>query len=163
MIEIAEIAVPGLTGMIGLAPCPGRDRDLVVDLAAIRDWGAAIIVTLVEHHELETMFIADLPQVVARQGIGWLHLPVRDMCAPDAAFDSRWQSEGAGLRKRLQRGERVLVHCRGGRGRAGTVAARLLIELGMPAEAAIAQVRAARPGAIETSAQLDHLHGLFER
>jgi hypothetical protein len=38
-------------------------------------------------------------------------------------------------------------------GRAGTIAARLLVELGMEPRKAIASVRAVRPGAIETSEQ----------
>jgi protein-tyrosine phosphatase len=54
----------------------------------------------------------------------------------------------------------VLVHCRGGVGRAGTVAARILVELGTPATEAVRQVRAARAGAIETRSQLEHVLGL---
>lgn len=48
----------------------------------------------------------------------------------------------------------MLVHCKGGLGRAGMIAARLLVELGMPPDTAIRQVRLARRGAIETPAQL---------
>ena len=54
----------------------------------------------------------------------------------------------------------VLVHCRGGLGRAGTIAARLLVELGMEPETAIASVRAVRPGAIETSDQEKFVLGI---
>ena len=54
----------------------------------------------------------------------------------------------------LRNGEDVLVHCKGGLGRAGMMAARLLVELGMEPEAAIQAVRHARKGAIETPAQL---------
>jgi protein-tyrosine phosphatase len=50
-------------------------------------------------------------------------------------------------------GSDVVVHCKGGLGRAGMMAARLLVELGMPPEQAIKEVRRARKGAIETSAQ----------
>jgi hypothetical protein len=45
-------------------------------------------------------------------------------------------------------------HCKGGLGRAGMMAARLLVELGVAPEQAIRDVRCARPGAIETPAQL---------
>ena len=54
-------------------------------------------------------------------------------------------------------GERVLIHCHGGRGRSGLVAARLLIDRGMDAPAALATVRRARPGAVETAGQEAHL------
>lgn len=52
------------------------------------------------------------------------------------------------------------MHCKGGLGRAGTVAARLLIEFGQAPEDAIACVRAARPGAIETHQQETYLRQL---
>jgi ADP-ribosyl-[dinitrogen reductase] hydrolase len=88
----------------------------------------------------------------------WLHLPIRDLCAPDSVFESEWICAGSRLRGILRGGGRVLVHCRGGIGRAGMIAARLLIELGERPEAAIAAVRAARsPSAIETPAQIAHV------
>ena len=50
-------------------------------------------------------------------------------------------------------GESVVVHCRGGLGRTGLVAARLLVELGESPVSALVRVRAARPGAVETVEQ----------
>jgi len=47
----------------------------------------------------------------------------------------------------------VLIHCTGGLGRSGMIAARLLVELGEEPRLAMQRVRAARPGAIETAAQ----------
>jgi ADP-ribosyl-[dinitrogen reductase] hydrolase len=57
----------------------------------------------------------------------------------------------------LQTGGSVLIHCRGGLGRTGTIAARLLVELGWQPRAAIEAVRGARPGAIETPQQERHV------
>ena len=57
-------------------------------------------------------------------------------------------------------GEDVYVHCKGGLGRAGTIAARLLVELGVSPKQAIADVRAARPGAIQTREQERYVHAL---
>ncbi len=54
----------------------------------------------------------------------------------------------------------VLLHCRGGLGRTGVVAARLLMEFGVPVKDAVRTVRAARPGTIETSAQERYLRDL---
>ena len=61
----------------------------------------------------------------------------------------------------LKRGENIVVHCRGGRGRSGLLAARLLVEMGVDPEAAILQVRAANPLAIETPVQEAHIRGLI--
>jgi ADP-ribosyl-[dinitrogen reductase] hydrolase len=50
-------------------------------------------------------------------------------------------------------GESIVVHCRGGPGRTGVIAARLLIELGESPQRALSRVRAARPGAVENREQ----------
>ena len=82
------------------------------------------------------------------------------MSIPDGEFDMNWKTAGHTLRKRLRSGQDILVHCRGGLGRADTIAARLLIELGMEPATAIEQIRAVRPGAIETSGQEHYVLGI---
>jgi ADP-ribosyl-[dinitrogen reductase] hydrolase len=67
---------------------------------------------------------------------------------------------GDEIRAMLRSGHDVLIHCRGGLGRAGMTGARLLIELNMEPTAAITQVRAVRPGAIETSEQEKYVLGI---
>ncbi|MFN9632974.1 MAG: ADP-ribosylglycohydrolase family protein, partial [Erythrobacteraceae bacterium] len=81
------------------------------------------------------------------------HLPIRDVSVPGPDFEQAWQQHSPGLRARLRDGFDVVVHCKGGLGRAGTIAARLLIELGMEPAQAIGEVRQVRSGAIETRAQ----------
>ena len=156
-------AVPVRNGLLGLTFCPGKHgdslngapwaRDLDTDLRALRDWGAGLILTLIEAHEFDLLRVPDLGARVAAQGMSWAHLPIRDVDVPAVPFLSGWSSVRADLLSRLDARERVVVHCRGGLGRAGLVAALLLIETGTPAETAIRTVRAARPGAIETAAQ----------
>lgn len=55
----------------------------------------------------------------------------------------------------LMDGSRIVVHCKGGLGRAGTVACLLLygVQMAKNAHEAMAIVRAVRPRAIETPAQ----------
>ena len=160
-LQIAVVSAPGISGAIGITLCPGKkdragdwDRDLDADLAVIREWGAEIVMTLVEHRELLLLDVTDLPNAVARQGMEWVHLPIRDVSVPDHRFEAQWPTVGTELRRVLRRAGSVLVHCRGGLGRAGTLAARLLVELGMEPEAAIAKVRSTRRlQAIETREQ----------
>lgn len=79
--------------------------------------------------------------------------PIPDYGIPDACFEASWQCAGHEVRGLLRSGKRVLLHCKGGLGRTGMIAARLLIELGVPVEQAIRAVRRARPGAIDAGAQ----------
>ena len=90
----------------------------------------------------------------------WFHLPIVDVSIPDERFEREWELAGQELRSILRRRLDVLVHCRGGLGRAGTIAARLLIELGMEPTKAIERVRAVRPGAIETNDQVRFVRGI---
>jgi ADP-ribosyl-[dinitrogen reductase] hydrolase len=101
-----------------------------------------------------------LGEEVLRRNMKWFHLPIVDVSIPNARFEKEWSTAGEDLRALLRRGLDVLVHCRGGLGRAGTVAARLLIELGMDPTKAIEHVRAVRPGAIETSDQERYVRNL---
>lgn len=168
-LQIAEICpAPGM-GRIGLTLCPGKTqswglsgawaRDLGTDLDAIVAWNAAAVVTLVEQHELERLAVLELGGEVVGRHMEWLHLPIRDRGVPDEAFEAAWERAGDGLRARLRAGFNVLIHCMGGLGRAGTIAARLLVELGWTPGEAIRAVRKVRPGALETDEQEDLVHG----
>jgi protein-tyrosine phosphatase len=163
-LQIAELRTGPGAGRIGVTFAPGKHqqdaftgawaRDLALDLDAIVAWGARALVTLVEARELAELKIADLGVEAERRGLEWLHLPIRDYGVPGPAAEARWPEVSAHLHARLAAGEDIVVHCKGGLGRAGMVAARLLTESGVDPEAAISQVRAARgEDAIETEAQ----------
>lgn len=167
-LQIAEVKPgPGL-GSIGITFCPGKkqpaamtggwDRDLELDLDAIRDWKAAAVVTPVEPHELHELAVPHLGEEVQRRHMAWHHLPIRDVSTPCERFEAQWTEVGPALRHRLRSGFNVVVHCKGGLGRAGTIGARLLVELGWHPADAISAVRSVRPGALETSAQEAHVH-----
>lgn len=157
-------------GVLGLTLCPGKkgpsvfgaawDRDLATDVAAIRGWAASTVLTLIEDHEFDVLDVRGLPAAVREAGMTWLHAPIRDVDVPNEAFERRWAVVGHKVRAELRRGNRVLIHCRGGRGRAGMIAARLLVELGEGPTEAVRRVRNARPGAIETSAQESHVRSV---
>lgn len=85
----------------------------------------------------------------------WHGLPIVDGAAPDQRFLDQWRQLGPELASALTAGARVVVHCKGGLGRAGTVASMLLLDsgaTGVPDEA-MRLVRAVWPGAIETREQ----------
>ena len=163
-LQIAQVRASPQHGRIGITFCPGKHddaaltgawaRDLATDLDAIAAWGARLVLTLIEPHELLDLQVPHLGREVLRRGIDWRHLPIADYSVPTDVFEQQWTTHGQDIRTLLRSGSDVLVHCRGGLGRAGMIAARLLVELGLPPEQAIREVRQARKGAIETSAQL---------
>jgi ADP-ribosyl-[dinitrogen reductase] hydrolase len=159
-------------GRLGLTFCPGKydphadtgfwARDLDNDLRALTDWGATTVVTLMEAHELDLLRVPGLGDRVFGMGLSWWHLPIVDGGVPDARFEQAWNRAGEDLRRRLVAGEGIVLHCRGGLGRTGTVAARLLIEFGETPESALFRVRRARAGTVENRLQEEYLRGLLE-
>jgi ADP-ribosyl-[dinitrogen reductase] hydrolase len=163
-LRIAEVQPAGTDGMIGITFAPGKkqpdgatgphDRDLSADLDVIAAWNAAVVVTLVEEHELRDLQIDNLGREVTQRFMEWHHWPIADFSVPAWAFDEAWPSRSEMLRGLLGRGGRVLIHCKGGLGRAGMIAARLLVECGDAPADAIQKVRDVRGAyAIETTAQ----------
>ncbi len=77
------------------------------------------------------------------------NIPVRDFQPPSLAqlqeFVTLVRSAGPGVK--------LIVHCEGGTGRTGTMAAAYWIAKGFSPAQAIAKVRKARPGAVETPEQ----------
>lgn len=169
-LRIDAVAVPGTGGLIGMTICPGKDeyaglgippgpwkRDLDLDLQVVRDWQAQALVTLIEDFEFELLSIPEFPDKARESGILWFHLPIVDVWIPDKVFEAEWETAGEQLRTILRGGGRIVIHCRGGLGRTGLVAARLLVEFGMEPQEAIRRVRAARPGAIQTRDQAEYV------
>lgn len=165
-----RISSPRSCPEIGMSICPGKidlyalsgpcKRNLKTDLDIIAEWGAAHVVSLMEMDELEYLHVPDLGYRIKEKGIIWHFWEVIDR----TALRLRYWADGDPLRQEcdallheLANGRKVFIHCRGGLGRTGTLAARLLVERGLKPEKAIEEVRIARPGAIETVEQEDYI------
>ena len=113
----------------------------LADLDDLRSQGICAIVSLTERFpdELvgETRFVT-------------LHLPIDDMTPPETVQIEEFVEF---VDRQVERGCAVGVHCMAGLGRTGTMIACYLVSQGMPAEEAIAEVRRARPGSIQTEQQ----------
>lgn len=167
-LRIDEISFPDGHGRLGLTLCPGKvdqngelrwERDLNADLRRVKDWGAELVVTLMETHEFAMLQVTDLPAQVCSMGMEWLHLPIKDSSIPSHEFEKHWPTVASDLHRRLAQGRNILLHCRGGMGRTGIIAGRILIERGLPPQDALRMVRAVRSGAVETQEQELYLLG----
>ena len=141
-------------GILAISPIPGAEGDYAGDVQHLIEWKPAIVISLVREAELVSAGAAGLWHDLVDAGCRWEHLPITDFGVPDDAFEEAWPEVSANARRALMGGGRILVHCRGGCGRSGMVALRLMIELGEAADDALARLRIVRSCAVETEAQM---------
>jgi protein-tyrosine phosphatase len=167
--QIDCINIQGVSGLIGITSCPGMQDDfhfirgserLIDDLNVIRNWGAHIVVTLLETSEIHALGVSELGKNVLALDMVWLHLPVRNMGLPDELVGEKWRSAVLCLCNLVRHGQRVAVHCKEGIGRAGLLAASMVMGLGVPAAEAIRMVRQARSGSLPLYAHEKYCHDL---
>jgi hypothetical protein len=150
----------GLSGRIGMTIAPGKkingkwDRDLDTDLACLRDeYSCDVLVSLMEDAEYKGLQIDGLFERAPAYGIAVVRFPIRDVHPPRKGEMPQFCELVGLILDAARAGRTVVIHCRGGLGRTGTVAAACLVALGHAPAKAIARVRAARRGAVETREQ----------
>jgi len=142
-------------GALGLTIAPGKQgpgvfatwqRDLATDLARLVELGATVLVPLLVDEEFERLRIHGYDATAAELGLQVLRFPFHDGGVPggpvvlDQFLDV--------VVEQLTTGERVVVHCRGGLGRAGLVGACLLLKLGICATVLTPSLSAPKSGAV---------------
>lgn len=163
---------PGGGGWLAITLAPGKvtqgnscywERDLGADLDRLKELGATTLVPLLEDDELVYLKIPQLIEAARERGLDVFRFPFYDGGVPkDLEKTSRFVDD---LRRRIDRGERIVMHCNGGLGRAGTMAAcvRLAMGLDTSPRQAISSVRKARgPRAIENRGQENFVAVFFE-
>lgn len=141
-------------GSLAIAQLPGLLGDYGADLDFIRDWKPSLVLTATTRGELADAGAESIGADMQESGTRWLHLPIRDLGTPNAAFLEDWPDASAAILSALKGRGRVLIHCKGGCGRSGMLALRLMVESGEDAVEALLRLRKVRPCAVETDPQL---------
>ena len=136
---VDEIVAPELVGRLWLAGKHFVGPD--PELALVRT-GATTIVCLNERHEFDDRYPGHLEWLRANSPDRAVWWPIPDLHAPPIDEVAPMLDD---LLARLAAGEGLLVHCGAGVGRAGTVAAALLVRSGVAVENALAIVAEHRP------------------
>ena len=136
---VDEVPLPGEPGRLWLAGkhYVGPDVELALDRT-----GASTIVCLNERHELDDRYPAYVDWLRENEPSRAVWWPIPDLHAPPIAEIAPFLDD---LLHRLRRGDGLLLHCGAGVGRAGTVAAALLVRAGLDVGAALELVAAHRP------------------
>ena len=153
---VDQVVVDGLPGALWLC---GKHFIGPAPEVAVERVGADVVVCLNERHELEARYPDYVRWLRADPRAHWV--PVPDLGAPPEPVAVELV---ATVVEHLAGGRTVLAHCGAGIGRAGTLAAAVLVTRGWTVQDAVARVAASRPMAgPEAGAQQDLLERLADR
>ncbi len=151
-------------GALVLTPCPGtKDADLDTSLAQLKQQGVAAIVTALDESELASKGVAELGEKAQQLGMKWFQIEIEDDCAPGDEFAAKWQQASPELHQVIAQGGKVAMHCMGGSGRTGLLAAHFLLEKQWQLDDIVREVQALRPGAFTKSVQVDYIKQVADK
>lgn len=139
-------------------PCPGtKGVDLTTSLANLKSAGANAVISLLPNDEIERLAVTTLGEQVTQHNMTWYQLPIEDDQAPEQPFFIAFENVKNELLARIQAQQTLTIHCRGGTGRTGLVAAILLLELGYCWQHVHSSIQHIRPKALTLA---PHIHFL---
>ncbi|MGL5226300.1 MAG: tyrosine-protein phosphatase [Aeromonas sp.] len=143
-------------------PCPGtKEASLKDAIKILQQAGADGVVTMMPDAELCEFHATSLPAECEALGLAWVQLPVEDDCAPEAPFATAFANHKADLLARLAAGQTLAIHCRGGSGRTGLMAAILLLEAGYAPTQVKSLVQGLRPKALTLTPHVNYLNTYY--
>lgn len=177
MIKVSIIfKIEETGGKLGLSQCPGKvmqkgrdgkihNRNIKEDLEFFKSKEISMIVCLLNDYELRTIGVKidAYRSILKKLDIEFLQYPITEMAAP-ASVGELEELVLNPITSALYQGRFVLVHCRGGIGRAGTIASCLLLKLHITPSpnSSISTVRKKRdPRCVESRKQEDFIHEYF--
>ncbi len=140
-----------LPGRLAGSARPGLWAPFERDMERIKELGIRLVVTLVE---------TPLDPPAETFGLRGLHVPIPDMGVPTTRTALALCRE---VLASIDRNEPVLLHCKAGLGRTGTMLACCLVAQGSGARQAIAAVRRASPSSIQSEIQERFVEDLAAR
>lgn len=177
LIKISAIISTDNGGKLYLSQCPGKNlakgrdgkvhtRDILEDVISFKSRGIDLIICLLNDYELRTIGVssADYKSAISRAELDFIQYPIIEMSVPDS-IESVDLMVLSPISQYISNGKGVLVHCRGGIGRAGTIGACMLKKLNLQESysKAISYIRKKRDKrCIESRKQEDFVKSFFQ-
>ena len=155
MISISWIPI-GKKNLLGVSQFPGKNLQNIFDLSSfsndlqiIKKQKVKIIVSLLPDKEKIKLGLDDL--IWSKEEVEYIQFPIGDFSVPPKKKFNELKKLISFIKENLMLSKYVLIHCNGGKGRSGMIAA--LVLKAMKEKDPIKKVREKVIGAIETEEQ----------
>ena len=155
MISISWIPI-GKKNLLGVSQFPGKNLQIIFDLSSflkdlqiIKNQKVKIVVSLLPDNEKNKLGLDDL--IWSKEEVEYIQFPINDFSVPPKKKFNELKKLISFIKKNLMLSKHVLIHCNGGKGRSGMIAA--LVLKAMKEKDPIKKVREKVIGSIETEEQ----------
>jgi protein-tyrosine phosphatase len=155
MISISWIPI-GKKNLLGVSQFPGKNLQNIFDLSSfikdlqiIKKQKIKIVVSLLPENEKNKLGLDDL--IWSKEEVEYIQFPINDFSVPPKKKFNELKKLISFIKENLMLSKYVLIHCNGGKGRSGMIAA--LVLKAMKEKDPIKKVREKVIGAIETEEQ----------
>ena len=155
MISISWIPI-GKKNLLGVSQFPGKNLQNIFDLSSfskdlqiIKKQKIKIVVSLLPDKEKNKLGLDDL--IWSKEEVEYIQFPVNDFSVPPKKKFNELKKLISFIKENLMLSKHVLIHCNGGKGRSGMIAA--LVLKAMKEKDPIKKVREKVIGSIETEEQ----------
>lgn len=155
MISISWIPI-GKKNLLGVSQFPGKNLQNIFDLSSflkdlqiIKKQKVKIVVSLLPDNEKNKLGLDDL--IWSKEEVEYIQFPINDFSVPPKKKFNELKKIISFIKESLMLSKHVLIHCNGGKGRSGMIAA--LVLKAMKEKDPIKKVREKVIGAIETEEQ----------
>ena len=155
MISISWIPI-GKKNLLGVSQFPGKNLQNIFDLSSflkdlqiIKKQKVKIVVSLLPDNEKNKLGLDDL--IWSKEEVEYIQFPINDFNVPPKKKFNELKKLISFIKENLMLSKHVLIHCNGGKGRSGMIAA--LVLKAMKEKDPIKKVREKVIGAIETEEQ----------
>lgn len=155
MISISWIPI-GKKNLLGVSQFPGKNLQNIFDLSSfskdlqiIKKQKVKIVVSLLPDKEKNKLGLDDF--IWSKEEVEYIQFPIGDFSVPPKKKFNELKKLISFIKENLMLSKHVLIHCNGGKGRSGMIAA--LVLKAMKEKDPIKKVREKVIGAIETEEQ----------
>ena len=155
MISISWIPI-GKKNLLGVSQFPGKNLQNIFDLSSfskdlqiIKKQKVKIVVSLLPDNEKNKLGLDDL--IWSKEEVEYIQFPIDDFGVPPNNKYNELKKLISFIKENLMLSKHVLIHCNGGKGRSGMIAA--LVLKAMKEKDPIKKVREKVIGSIETEEQ----------
>ncbi|MCU0392327.1 MAG: dual specificity protein phosphatase family protein [Thermoflexibacter sp.] len=127
---------------LAICPKPRGGEDLAEEVLYWKKEGISLVISLLTKAESKELSLEGEQKECEKQGIDFVHFPIQDRQVPESYLEYNKLIDR--ILERVSKEQKVLIHCRGGIGRASLVAGGVLIKQGFSARTAIETISKSR-------------------